>query len=442
MGVLAIDERVEGNIETLAFGGEGILRYRGFVIFIPFTATGDRVVCRITHVKRSFAKGELVEILKPSQSRVQPRCPYFGTCGGCQLQHLNQEAQLKYKFNAVNDALKRIGHLDFSTPFPVFSSPPYWSYRRHVTLQLQPTENAFKAGYTAIDNQSLVIAQTCPIFNEPDQPILSLLQLLVSQLPNPQQHKGRVTLLKNHKHQFIVFFQFEIGFKPELKAFTSMLQKNPLLAGLLIQVPREKTLIFGDIYCEQEIEGLNFRFTPQAFIQNHSEQSSAIYRKICELAAQVPNRHILDLYCGFGITSSLLARQGHRVLGVEYNPISIEFAQANALKNRLKQVQFIAGSVEKNISSLLKKEPFDLILVNPPRTGLSKEVVHYLLKAQPRHLLYVSCMPSTLARDLQLICEQNYKLKEGEIYDMFPQTAHVETLVYLEKKEYNRSVRF
>jgi len=441
MSLLSIEEIIEGTIESLAFGGEGILRYRGFVVFVPFTAIGDRITCEITEIKRSFAKGRLVEQISRSPSHVNPRCPYFGICGGCQLQHLNEEAQLMYKKSTVYDALKRIGHLDVHPP-AIIPASMNWAYRRHITLHLKPSNETFEAGYITLDNESLVVVNTCPIFNDSHVPILEKLQLLVSQLNNPHQQSGRVTLLKNHRSQFILSFQFSEGFELNTKIFQIALQQEPLFAGFLIQVGREKPLIFGDIYCEEQIENLNVCFTPQTFSQNHPEQSAKIYRQIMQIAEQIPNRQILDLYCGFGVTSLLLARQGHRVIGVESNPESIRFAQLNANNNHLKQVQFMTGKVEKVLPHLLKTKRVDFILVNPPRTGLSDDVIKILLAAQPRHLLYVSCMPATLARDLKQLCEKVYRIKEETVYDMFPQTAHVETLIYLEKKEYNRSVHF
>lgn len=433
---LTIDDIIEGEIETIAFGGEGILRYRGFVVFVPFTAIGDRISCQITEMKRSFAKGRLLHLHRASSYRIQPLCPYFGTCGGCQLQHLNEQAQLNYKVSAVSDALKRIGHL---TPPSLHLSPPLskWAYRRHITLHLRPKDNAFEAGYIAQDNTSLVVVQTCPIFNELDHPILQQVQRLVHQLPNPLQQNGRLTILKNHREQFILFFQFEQHFAIDLKILQTALQHSPDLAGILVSLAQEH-ICLGDPYCEQKLEGLSFRFTPQAFIQNHPEQSAAIYRQICSLASRQSQRHILDLYCGFGMTTLLLAQQGHPVTGMEYNPDAIKFAQTNSAFNRLKQAHFIQGDVERLLPKWLKTHQASLIVANPPRQGLTKGVTQTLLKAQAHQLIYVSCMPATLARDLNLLCQQDYQLQECHVYDMFPQTAHVETLAYLKKKEAKR----
>lgn len=432
--MLTIDQIIEGEIETIAFGGEGILRYRGFVVFVPFTAVGDRISCRITETKRSFAKGILIELKRASRYRTEPPCPYFGTCGGCQLQHLNEEAQLKYKLNAVTDALKRIGHLTIP-PISIIPATVNWSYRRHITLHLKPKKEGFEAGYIGQDNHSLVVVQTCPIFNEPHHPILKQLQQLVEQLPNPLQQEGRVTILKNHRQQFILSFQFEPKFNINLKIFQNALQQSPYLAGIIIQTPDENFSL-GDPYCEEKIEGLTFRFSPQTFIQNHPEQSLNIYRQICKLAGQSLQQNILDLYCGFGIVSLLMAQQGHSVTGIEVNSEAIRFAQENASFNHLKNIHFIQGDVEKVMPRWLKNHQSSLIIVNPPRQGLTKGVIQTLLKASPESLVYVSCMPSTLARDLNLLCEQ-YHLQEGIAYDMFPQTAHVETLVYLKRKKHS-----
>lgn len=426
--MLTINETVEGEIETIAFGGEGILRYRGFVIFVPFTAIGDRITCRITEVKRSFATGELVEIKHPSHYRTKPLCPYFGTCGGCQLQHLIPEAQIKYKFTAVQDALKRIGHLS-PPPFSMTPATENWSYRRHVTLHLKPKGDGFQAGYIGTDHHSLISINTCPIFNTSDDPILETIQRLVAQLPNPSQKEGRLTLLKNPRHQFILSFQFHSNISFNKTALQPILQQFPEIGGIFVQAPNDHFLL-GDPYCEEKMGELTMRFSPQTFIQNHPEQSLNIAKKICQLAGHAHQRRILDLYCGFGLTSLLLAKQGHVVNGIELNGEAIRFAKENAEFNQLKNAHFMEGDVEKIFPRWIKRDQADLIIVNPPRQGLPKNVIQLLLKTSADSIIYVSCMPSTLARDLSLLAPQ-YQIKEGNVYDMFPQTAHVETLVYL-----------
>lgn len=430
--ILTIDQVVEGKVESIAFGGEGIVRHQGFVIFVPFTAIGDLISCRILEVKRNFAKGMLTDLKKESNDRVKPRCPYFETCGGCQLQHLNLEAQQNYKLKAVNDALKRIGHLS-PPPLTILPATENWAYRRHITLHLLPQGEYFETGYIGNDNHSLVVIQECPIFTSAQDTIIPLLQRLAGQIPNPKKEEGRVMILKNQRGQYILSFQFGPRFEIQPKYFETFLQQTPQLAGIIVQTPG-KQIFLGDPLSEQQLEGLTFRYSPQTFIQNHPEQSAAIYRQICSIASLCKPIQILDLYCGFGMTSLLLAQQGHQVTGIESNPQAIQFAMENASLNHLRSVKFVEGDVERVLPRWLKSHHPNLILVNPPRQGLAKGVVKMLLQALPECLLYVSCMPATLARDLQLLSE-NYQIEKGFVYDMFPQTAHVETLVSLRLKQ-------
>jgi 23S rRNA (uracil1939-C5)-methyltransferase len=425
-----VSDLIEGKIEKLAFGGEGILRYRGFVIFVPFTCPEDVVTCRIVEMKKSFGKGELVSIQKSSPYRISPSCPYFGTCGGCQLQHLNDQEQLIYKKNSVVDALKRIGHLNVPHP-TIVPAHLKWAYRRHITLHLRPHHGYFQAGYIGIDNQSLIQIKTCPIFIKKENSIIDQIQSVVQKLPNPDQYKGKVTILKNQRDQYILSFEFDPGFAVQEHFFKDILQKHPIFAGILLRHSREVKMI-GDCYSEQKLEELTFRFTPQSFIQNHPEQSANIYKQVCALVSH-QHINILDLYCGFGMTSLLLAHQGHSVTGIEYNPEAIQFAQDNKRLNHL-QARFLQGDVEKILPKLQKEKKPDLILMNPPRSGLNKKIIDHLLNIQPAQMIYISCMPSTLARDLAQLCAKKYDISQCLIYDMFPQTAHVETLIHLQLK--------
>lgn len=429
--MLAINQIIEGTIESIAFGGEGILRFQGFVVFVPFTAKGDRILCRITDSRSSFAKGELVELQYSSPDRSTPKCPYFGTCGGCQLQHLNPNAQLQYKLSAVEDTLQRIGHLSIPS-CQMIPATKNWSYRRHITLQLKATKEGFEMGYIARDNHSLIDVRTCPIFHEVQDPILQETRKFLTKL-QPGSHKGgRLTLLKNHRHQYILFFRFDHDWQWDEKLFTATLRELPLIAGILVHTAKG-VKSYGDIYCEEMYNGLTFRFTPQTFIQNNAEQSAKIYQQICLFVNRSVQRHVLDLYCGFGMSSLLLAKEGHAVTGMEQNKQAILFAKQNAEYNKLNNLTFIAGDVEQQLPVWLKAHTASTIIINPPRQGLTQKVTETLLqKAQAESILYISCMPSTLARDLRALSAQ-YEVQEGLAYDMFPQTAHVETLVYLKR---------
>lgn len=421
---------IEGTIERVAFGGDGILRHQGMVIFIPFTAPGDQITCKVTDARKSFAKAVLIHIKHPSPFRIQPPCPYFGTCGGCQIQHLNDEAQNHYKLDAVKDALSRIGHLHVQN-YSFTPAQQKWAYRRHVTLHIRSQQGVLVAGYIGVDNQTLLPIQTCPIFIQ-NESVLKQLHEIVGMIPSDYQ-EGRVTVLKSEQGQFILSFYFESSIEIEGGLFNKILQHYPLIKGMIIK-NRNQEKFFGDPFTQIEFEGLFFKITPQTFIQNHPEQSGNINKMIAHLLGFSKKQKILDLYCGFGMTTLLLANQGHHeVIGVEYNSEAIKYAQESNKFNKM-HAKFIQGDVRTVLSKLSKDSKPDAIVVNPPRTGVDPAVLNSLLKCEAKEIIYVSCMPSTLARDLAILCKEKYTIHSCHVYDMFPQTAHVESLVYLISK--------
>lgn len=422
---------VTGAITGMAFGGQGILRHEGMVIFIPFAAPGDIVSCRIIQRKKRFAKGELLEVLSPGPGRKEPLCPYFGQCGGCQLQHLNHQVQLDYKQQCVGDALKRIGHLDLSVK-PTVSGPQEWKYRRHVTLSIGSIGSQISVGYFAIDNRSLLNIEECPIFVAREDTIFKQVQQLVESTERGVMENGKVAIFKAKQGRFVLYFRIS-RLPQDPLFFQKALDSYQNLVGIMVAA-REKILSFGETELDWDLEGLSFSFSPRTFIQNHPEQSLNIYRAIREIAQKAGVKRVLDLYCGIGISGLLLAKLGIEVYGVEGNPVAIQLAKENAEKNQLLNVKFIQNDVQSVLKGLLKHKIPDMVIVNPPRVGLSPVVVAALLKHSPQEIIYISCMPTTLARDLSFLCADRYQVESCEPFDMFPQTAHVETVVHLRKR--------
>lgn len=424
------DSVYQGEVTTLAFGGNGIIRHEGMVVFIPFTAPGDIIKFRITKSKKGYAFGELVEVIHPSSQRITPKCPYFGRCGGCQLQHLNSAAQEGYKRLCVEDSLKRIGNLSIEKVPEVISKKP-WEYRRKITLSLQVREETIEAGYIGVDNRSHIVVERCPIFVSDEDDVIRDLQQVLKKLTPPPHWDGKVSILKSNENSYLFHFQLS-----EFPAQFSAVIKESLLkyqkwSGVLATTATE-TLAFGDVHSFVDIEGLSFTFSPKAFMQNHPELSLDIYRQITQTAASLKPKRALDLYCGVGISSLLLAKEGITVTGVESNTEAVSLAEQNAKANHLSAI-FLKASVEDVIRGLLAKSQPDLVIVNPPRTGLDSKVTQALLASSCKWIIYVSCMPPTLARDLRILSER-FQLQSVQPYDMFPQTAHVETVVLLTKK--------
>lgn len=399
---------MKGKIESLSFGGEGILRADGLVVFVPFTAPQDEALVEIVSKKKNFAHGKLVQLLKKSQNRIEPRCQHFGVCGGCQLQHLNYPAQLEAKRQFIIDALQRIGKIPISD---VTVTPAQeWNYRLHIRLKLKKCGKGFQAGYMG---EHFVPVSECPIFSGDLKHILPLLQ----SLSNEGIDEGHLRIMNKNLLAF--------DFSPRLPINAEQVFAN---YSVVMQSPHEKKE-WGDTACETQLLDLRLRFSPFGFVQNHITQTGVLYRAILD-ALPVDAFKILDLYCGIGATSLLFARLKKDVIGVESHAETVAFAKENANRNEI-SCRFYEGKAEKLGVELLKKEKPDTVLCNPPRTGLDPLLIEALIEAKPACILYVSCMPSTLARDLQKLIAGGYRLDQIQGFDMFPQTTHVETLVCL-----------
>lgn len=423
---------ITGEITGLSSSGQGVLRHEGLVVFIPYSAPGDQLTCRIMHRKRTFATAEIVEIHKESTQRTVPPCPYYGLCGGCQLQHVDYHSQLEHKRQCVEEAFRRIGHLKDVVVPPIVPAQQQWGYRRHISLTLRPQGNSgFVLGYIANDNRSLIPVEHCLIFVDDTNKIIQEVGAAVAQLHVMPDNQGKATILKQEEGQYLICLNLSHLPNNCPEIFESCLQKHRHWAGIIVSAPG-KTLTFGTPTAKLHLDGLHFSFSPQAFIQNNPEQSLNIYRAICQLAKKSKIKDVLDLYCGIGISSLLLAKQGCTVLGVESNLTAVRLAKANASSNRLPHARFVQGDVQEVLTGILRQQMADLILVNPPRTGLTPEIIATLLKQSPAELIYISCMPATLARDLSLLCAC-YRIDSCQVFDMFPRTAHVETLVHLKK---------
>lgn len=414
---------IKGKIEALAFGGEGILRHEGYVVFVPFTAIGDLVTAEIVSKKKNFAFGKLLAIENLSPHRIRPRCPYFGTCGGCQLQHIDYASQVTAKQTFIKDALQRIAKVEVQD-IPVVPATLQWHYRRHIRLKLKKADKGFIAGYTGYDNNVFVAVEECPIFLAKDNPLFQKLKPLLASLSNEGIEEATLRIIKTSSSQVLLAFSFS-PVLPHNHDICQMQSDSPW-RGIVLHSPQEQRQ-WGNIDCTVESLGIKARFSPFSFVQNHPEQSENLYRAILE-ALPPESKNILDLYCGIGLTSLLFARAGKKVIGVEAHAETIALAKENALANQL-SVDFFAGKAEVLGVKLLHEQHPDTVLCNPPRTGLDPALVQALIKEKPACILYVSCMPATLARDLRLLLHEGYYIDKVQGFDMFPQTTHVETLV-------------
>ncbi|MBX9923085.1 MAG: 23S rRNA (uracil(1939)-C(5))-methyltransferase RlmD [Rhabdochlamydiaceae bacterium] len=415
------------SIHSVAFGGDGVGKIGTQVCFVPFTLPGEVAEIEISEQKRHFAKGKLKKLIQVNPERVNPPCPYFFQCGGCQLQHAAYPLQLELKKRFLEDSLTRIAKIQYPIP-PIKPSTLAFEYRRHISLKIQQINQTFSLGFTTKKGAHLPI-QSCLLFHKGPDPLLIFLQKLVATLdPTLTLSNSSLKIVKTSEDRYIIFCHFltELPDK-EMQKLKDALTNHPAFDGWIIQTPK-KIFTFGETTASFTHRGITCTFSPLGFVQNHPEQTGYLYDWVLEKNQN--SQKILDLYCGIGASSLLFARDGKIVTGVELNPASIKLAIQNGQQNQIKNVQFLCADVEEALPSLLASFTPDSILVNPPKVGLAPAVLK-ILGDSKSNITYVSCNPPTLARDLAYLSKQGFILKDLQAFDMFPQTTHLETAVYL-----------
>lgn len=421
---------IKGQIESISFGGDGIMRHDGKVIFVPFVVPNETISAKITHDKKSFAKANLLNVIQRNAERVSPLCEYFGQCGGCQLQHLAYEAQLKVKHQFVVDALTRIGGLLVSV-LPVVKTSNVWAYRRHIKLHIV-SRDGIKLTYVRFDGNGSVSITHCPIFATQNSSIIVEVQSLLERMKIARSDKaGEVSIMKAEEGYVILFSLAKVPRNLE-SLFLSAVAQSSLIKGILWREKEKETVrAVGEASLRFELDHLCMVYSPLSFVQAHPEQSAALYRALCERVMRAPASRVIDLYCGIGATSLLLARAGARVIGIEQNPQAIALAEQNARTNAITSAEFLVGDADEHYARIHEQCGPDVVVVNPPRVGLGEGVRAALTALKPARIMYISCMPATLARDLKAFDDAGYEVVYCQPFDMFPQTTHVETLVEL-----------
>ena len=304
---------IQGTIDTIAFGGSGILRSDGFVIFVPYTAPQDEVTVVIEQKKSTHGFGKVLRIDRPSELRIKPTCPLFGKCGGCQLQHLNYDAQLAIKRAFVEDALRRIGKIDCVVP-PVIPAQKQWAYRKHIKLTIRKGDKGLETGYIAEDGKTFLPTYACPIFQESQDRFLFSANLFLRQLEPVKEASLRS--FKNEDNSYLLLFSFSPKIPKEAESLAKKFcREHPQCRGIILHSPAQ-TISCGDVTASFSMHGLSIDYSPFGFLQNHPEQSALIYETLVKIANPAAKR-VLDLYCGIGITSLLFAKEGKEVIGVE-----------------------------------------------------------------------------------------------------------------------------
>jgi 23S rRNA (uracil1939-C5)-methyltransferase len=442
-------ELVEVAITDLSDTGDGVGRWNSRVVFVPDTVPGDRALVRLLGVKPQYAHGKLQELLEASLHRTRPSCIVADKCGGCQWQHIDYEYQLQAKQNQVIQALERIGGFSCPPVAPVLAAPSALGYRNKATYPLGVgAKGQVQAGYYQKGSHQLINLNQCPVQDTRLNPLLKEvkqdIQHLGWQVYDERRHKGQVRHLAlrigRRTGEMLLTLVVKNWNLPGIEAQAQeWLNRYPQLVGVCLNRNPERTntilgsetrCIAGRPYLNEEFAGLQFQVRPDTFFQVYTESAEALLQVIRSQLNPQGDEVLVDAYCGIGTLTLPLAQALHQVIGLEVQPEAVEQGQLNAQLNEITNVTFQVGPVETLLPQL-DITP-DIVLIDPPRKGCSSAVIEALLQASPRHIVYVSCKPATLARDLKLLCEAgNYRLTRVQPADFFPETAHVECAAFL-----------
>jgi 23S rRNA (uracil1939-C5)-methyltransferase len=444
---------VELEVHGMSHEGEGVGRYEGFTVFVPGALTGERVRVQIVRIHRNFASSRLLEIITPSGARQEPLCPVYHRCGGCHLQHLNYEAQLAHKRQIVVDALERIGKLQGVPVHPTLGMADPWKYRNKSQVPVSLVDGHVVAGFYAPRTHEIIDMEGCPIQHPYADDILQIVKRAISDLgivPYDEiGHKGlirhivsRVGFSTGETMVVLVTNGRDLPRKSEL--ITRLRQEIPSLVSIVQNINMAKTnVIFGpesvtlwgkDAIIDR-IGDIEFEISPRSFFQVNPVQTRVLYEKALEYAGLTGTETVIDAYCGIGTISLFLAKKAKHVYGVEVIEEAIADAKKNAARNGITNAEFLVGKAEEVIPALYEENGIqaDVVVVDPPRKGCDEALLQTIARMRPERMVYVSCNPSTLARDLRYLEDRGYRTQEVQPVDMFPQTYHVECVAQIIK---------
>ena len=406
-------------LTTLTYGGEAMGRLPdpltgagSRAVFVPFGLPGERVRVRLTEEKKNFARGEIIEILEPSKDRIQPRCKHFGTCGGCHYQNLPYEKQLEAKTEILRDQLTRIGKIENPPVKPMVACPNPWNYRNHVQFSL---DEAGKLGFIAPNSNRVISISECHL---PEPSINDFWHQLEFE---PETDIERVSLRAGKDDDLMLVLESDSPEPPELE----------IEAGISVAHLFEEhaVVIAGNDHVIFRVLERDFKVSAASFFQVNTVMAGKMVEHLLARLPVSPPTTLLDVYCGVGLFSAFFAPKCKTVIGIESSESSCEDFTANL--DEFENVELYEGFAE-DVIPYLEAKP-DVVLVDPPRAGLDKAVVDGILKLGPEVVAYVSCDPSTLARDAARLINGGYRLKEVAPFDLFPQTYHIESISIFER---------
>jgi 23S rRNA (uracil1939-C5)-methyltransferase len=410
-------------VDGISHSGEGVARIDGKATFIPFAIPGETVEIKVIEDKKNYQRARLQEVITASPDRVDPPCPYYFKCGGCAYQHVSYPRQLELKRQVVKDSLKRIAGIDIEVN-PVIGMEDPWRYRNKVEWHTGKESGELTMGYYINDSRVLMGIDNCLLISQEMQNYSKYIKDNLQELKIPNACEVIVRQSSANQELMLIFN----GPGTSQIDFARML--NYQEAASIYSVDQGATqLHYGDQSLEDAISEIKYGISPLAFFQVNPQQTERLMEVIKDFAQIDKGDNVLDAYCGIGSIALGLAGKAKRVVGVESFKSAVKDAKRNAFKNDISNCKFIKGRCEEIIPDL--KEHFDVVILDPPRSGCKAQLIESIVKMAPKRVVYASCNPATLARDLAAFVKADYNLVKVQPIDMFPQTGHVECVVLI-----------
>lgn len=448
------NDMVTVTIEDLSQDGEGIGKAEGYTLFIKGAVIGDVVRAKVIKAKKNYGYGRIEQMISPSRHRVKPVCPIAGPCGGCQLQNMSYEQQLIFKENKVKNSFVRIGRFSEVPILPIKGMEYPLRYRNKAQVPVSMDKNGrCIAGFYAGRTHSVIPQEDCQLGAEENARIISIVLDHMEQYHIPPYREEDGTGLVRHilirkgfiTGELMVCLVINGESIPKAEQLVKALRQVSGMTDISLNVNRtrgnvilgqEIRQLYGAGYITDYIGKVAYRISPLSFYQVNPVQTEILYGTALEYAGLTGSETVWDLYCGIGTISLFLAQKAKQVYGVEIVEAAIADAKSNAARNHIENAEFFVGKAEEVLPKKYHEEQIyaDVIVVDPPRKGCEQSVLDTMVQMQPKRIVYVSCDPATLARDVRVLVDKGYVLEKVQPVDMFPMSVHVETIVLLQKE--------
>lgn len=446
------NETITLTFEDLTHEGDGVGKINGYPLFVPNALPGEEATVKVVKANKNFGFGKLIELMKTSPERVEPVCHV--NCNGCGLQHMSYRLQLEMKMNQVKNAMKKVAHLEHVPVHPIIGMDDPLHYRNKVQIPVGEKNGELITGfYQKRSHHIIENTETCVTHNEVINEIVKSVRSIANRLGikayNEQAHSGvlrhiMVRTGEETKDIMVVIVTRTDKLPQKGELVKELTEAYPHIKSIMHNVNSKRTnvilgektkLLFGEAYIQDKIGDITFAISAKSFYQVNPTQTKVLYEKALEYAEIGSDDVVIDAYCGIGTISLFLAQKAKKVYGVEIVPEAISDAKKNAELNAITNAEFVVGEAEKVMPWWTAQglKP-DVIVVDPPRKGCDEELLKAMIEMKPKRIVYVSCNPSTLARDLRILEDGGYATREVQPVDMFPGTGHVECVGWLERR--------